>query len=630
MNDVVGPGSATSQAGASDHSPIFENCCNLPTRPSGTKEAPDDAERKHTLQTHRAPHSTTRKDDLLIKPQVERRRLPQYTDILNDIQQVNTNNPLAVSWSIDPYEGDPEMAVHYIESFFTNVNDSLYHIFPHARFILWVKSGQTKSAKDKMLLYSMMALGSIFSDRSDRAAALMQYSRIAHFAIQNSQHTLSLQLAQSHLIMSLWYYATGSMGGCWDSIGAAGRVVSGLRYNLESGGIVIDQNQICDYGMHPQALMECRRRTYWASYILDVGFDLTLRTLFYLSNNVQRLSTLFTTSSTFIPSESSLIRFPCREEIFEAQQYATAPYFQSILQETTGKSADDRSSLAPMAYLIEILTIWGDVSSGISRLSQISSGNYPSIAENLHTDIMRRTDEWTQTLPQHLTFSATNMERASQMKNADVFISIHMIHHATLMKLFRHARYQSMRYEVLVQYIHRARYHAVEILRMASASFKQIEESQMSRSNADPLFRTTILNPFLPYVILSAIDVLSAVGMMSELSDLVTFVRGSLALVEHFGRRWDSSLDIVNVIEKRLNTLTDCLSDGRRFQGKLCFQALSPTLEAKVRMGTPFHFHGRLSEDLFYGSMPREMLVRVICVDANFDSESGIVWLVDG
>jgi hypothetical protein len=121
-----------------------------------------------------------------------------------------------------------------------------------------------------MLLYAILALGSIFSERPDKIGALRQNYRIARFSIQKNQYTLSLQLVQSHIVMSLLYYATGSLFGSWDSIGAATRAVSGLRYNMESGGVVVDQNHACEFGLHPQALMECRRRTFWVAFILDV------------------------------------------------------------------------------------------------------------------------------------------------------------------------------------------------------------------------------------------------------------------------------------------------------------------------------------------------------------------------
>ena len=161
--------------------------------------------------------------------------------------------------------------MHYVESYMAHVNDGLYHIFPSARFVLWLKSCPSKSTEDKMLLYAMMALGAVFSARPDRLMALRRYSRVARFAAMKSQYALSLQLAQSHLILGILYYATGSLVGSWDSIGAAARVVSGLRYNVEAGGVIVDQSQISSYGLHVQALIECRRRTFWVAFILEVS-----------------------------------------------------------------------------------------------------------------------------------------------------------------------------------------------------------------------------------------------------------------------------------------------------------------------------------------------------------------------
>lgn len=230
-----------------------------------------DAERVYRSRMYRVPRPFAAGDDTSTRASEHTEMLrPEHSDIFGDLSNINADDPLAGSWNVDPYDSDPEMTVHYVESYFTSVNE-LYHIFPHARFVLWLKSCHTKSAEDKMLLYSMMALGSIFSDRPDRLGALRRYSRIARFAIQKSQHALSLQLVQSHLIMSLLYYATGSLVGSWDSIGAAGRAASGLRYNVESGGVIVEQNQACDYGLHPQALIECRRRTYWVAFIFDVS-----------------------------------------------------------------------------------------------------------------------------------------------------------------------------------------------------------------------------------------------------------------------------------------------------------------------------------------------------------------------
>lgn len=202
-------------------------------------------------------------------PNIENSRLPEYSEILDELNDSKLDDPMTISWYLDPYDVDPKTTMHYTECYFLHVNNGLYHMFPHGRLSLWLKSCPAKSADDKMLLYSMMALGCIFSNRPDRLAAMKKYAGIARFAINQSQHTFSLQLAQSYIIMSLWYYATGSLVRSWDSIGAAGRAVLGLRYNMESGGVA-NKNQESDYGLHPQALIECRRRTFWIAFVLDV------------------------------------------------------------------------------------------------------------------------------------------------------------------------------------------------------------------------------------------------------------------------------------------------------------------------------------------------------------------------
>ena len=248
--------------------PDIQKPTSSPTDGSYEKEA-ERAYRAHMASN--ALQVTGVNDNVIPQIELPAHRPAEYLDILEDLKDNGPEELLAKSWAIDPHEEDPEWTVHLVEKYFTYVNDGLYYIFPRSRFIMWLKSCRTKSAEDRMLLYSMMALGSLFSDQADRAGALRRYTHVARFASQKSQHVFSLQLAQTHLILSLLYYGVGSLVACWDSLGAAGRVVSALRYNLESGGVVTELNQVCDYGLHPQALVECRRRTFWVTYILDVS-----------------------------------------------------------------------------------------------------------------------------------------------------------------------------------------------------------------------------------------------------------------------------------------------------------------------------------------------------------------------
>lgn len=277
------------------------------------------------------------------------------------------------------------------------------------------------------------------------------------------------------------------------------------------------------------------------------------------------------------------------------------------------------------------MSLWGDVSLEVVRLAHVPSDTYARLAEDFHATVTRRTQEWTSQLPKHLMFSAINLEQASLAKKTDTFISIHMFYHATLMKLYRHARHQSLRPEVLVQYIHRARYHAVETLRVALAIVQHATETRSTQPGADLPARTaTPLNPFLGYMALSAVDVLSAAGLVVELADSISFIRGALALVQLLGHHWDSSLDLINAVQGRLNLMIDCGNERARTQDTTAFAVDGPSLETKVHSGAlGARAPATLNEDLFYGSMPREMLVRLMRSDDYAVSENSIVWLKD-
>ncbi|KAJ5512234.1 hypothetical protein N7463_001786 [Penicillium fimorum] len=606
--------SAASLPGTTGHSPMSEASMLTPAGQEAPYETMAEADRGLRSLSYRFPSSLSSADDTLARSSahIESTRTPEYSDILGELKDNNSDDPLAAAWHLDPYESDPEAAIHYTECYFLHVNDGLYHMFPHGRFGLWLKTEPAKSADDKMLLYSMMALGSVFSDRLDKMAAMKRYSRIARFAINRSQHTLSLQLAQSHMIMSLWYYATGSLVGSWDSIGAAGRAVFGLRYNVESGGVIVDQSQKCDYGLHPQALIECRRRTFWIAFVLD------------------RFSSLYSASSTFISSDVALLRLPCREEIYETQQYATVPYFQSFLNHIPAPTGDDRSTLSPMAFLIEIMAIWGDISLHITRLPHIPPEAYTRLAEEFHTTIIQKSNQWMNRLPDYLTFSSINLERSIRQRKADTFVSTHLFYHASLMKLYRHARYQSLRPEILGQYIHRARYHAVEILRISLTFDQYAKEINPSRYNTETSTSLTLLNPFLGYVILSAVDVLSSAGLASQLHECISYIRGALDTVHELGRYWDGSLQLATVLHRRLGLMINCLHERSVFADKLGFALDGPPLETKVHAGA-LHSHppATMGEDLFTGSMPREVLLNALRLDETLISESGIAWIRD-
>ncbi|KAI9933232.1 hypothetical protein MW887_007705 [Aspergillus wentii] len=600
--------SSTSLPGTNGQSPISDGSIVAPFAGDGAQERMDVEQSYKTRFPGLSGSSAF--DDSSKRPMDEAHVSPDYAEILMEVKDIGHENPLVNDWNTDPYEADPESTMHYIESYFTHVNGGLHYMFPKGRFFLWLKSCQTKSLSDKMLLYWMMTLGTVFSHRPDRLMALKRYSRTARYAVEHYHHGPSLQLAQSRLIMSLWYYAIGAPVECWDSVGAAVRTVCGLRYNVELGGVFVEPTRVCEYGLHPQALIECRRRTFWVAFLMD------------------RFSGFHSPSPTFISSQMILLRLPCREEIYEAQQYATVPYYQGTLDHAQTSSDDGLSSLSPMAFLVEIASLLGEVSHNIFRLSLNSSETYGRLFDEFYMTVAQRSNEWAAKLPDHLKSTVTNLETSIRAKKADTFMSIHLIHHATLMKLNRHVRYLDLPPGTVDQYVRRARHHAVEILQMSVALNRYASDYESARLAMEPTPpKTTMLNPFLGYVILSAVDVVSAGGLIGDLPESISLIKGSLDPVRDLGRIWDGALSVVSLIETRVDAMVEYLNHRANFEDKIGFTMDSPSLDRQVSAGVSKYRPrqpGSEDEDLMYG-LPRDRFFRALGVDLAF-SEDHILW----
>lgn len=175
------------------------------------------------------------------------------------------------NWGNDPYEVDADITMHYIETYFVHINAATYRIFPRQLFLRWLKGKTTKSPDDLMILYTMLAMGSVFSFRAERKHEGSLFSKIARYAVEKNHGNYSIQLVQSRLLLAFYHFAAGESHKAWDYGGMGFRVASGLKLNLEEGVTDIRDDDVMDYGLNRHALAECRRRTFWSAYMMDVS-----------------------------------------------------------------------------------------------------------------------------------------------------------------------------------------------------------------------------------------------------------------------------------------------------------------------------------------------------------------------
>lgn len=299
------------------------------------------------------------------------------------------------------------------------------------------------------------------------------------------------------------------------------------------------------------------------------------------------------------------------------------PYYQNFLNNAP-LSDDTLSAVSPMAFCIEIASLWGEVVQHVFRLPHVPAESYNALFDEFHIAVVRRLGEWTSKLPSELIFTAGNLERSIRARNANTFVSIHLLYHATLMKLNRHARHQHLRTLAVNQFIHRARHHAVEILRISAALIRYVSEYESLRSAAEPAtLMSLILNPYLGYVIVSAVDVLSSIGLMTDMPECVNLIKSGLDTVCELARFWDSSLFLVSLIETRMGVMVDCLRYRPRLEGKVAFAVDGPSLDSQVSTSMlKDRPPGTLGEDLLFGGLPPDRLFSALGLDdASFSEE---------
>lgn len=320
------------------------------------------------------------------------------------------------------------------------------------------------------------------------------------------------------------------------------------------------------------------------------------------------------------------------DETFEAQQYATVPYFQSLLNDMS--VAPDEESVSPISYWIEIVSHWGDVVQHVLRLPHIPTHSYNKIFDEFYTSTTRHLESWVAKLPVGLSFTTGNLERSVRMRKVDTFVSVHLLYHATLMKLNRHARYESLPSDAANQCVHRARHHAVEILRICAA----LREYEPLHPVPDPGHLTlapSVLNPFILYIIVSAVDVLSAFGLMTDLNECVHLIKSGRDTARMLCRFWDSSLPLVSLVDSRMSSMVGCLQCPSRLQGKAVFAMDCASLDSRVvssfLTGHPSRpMFAEMAEDLMYGGLPKERLLSALGVeDASLAEEGHVLWIKD-
>lgn len=471
--------------------------------------------------------------------------------VADDPRRDSYQDHLAIQWEQDPYETDPMLTTHLLDLYFLHAGRATYGMFPRRPFIAWVKSSHEKSQDHLMLLYTILAMGSLFSSDPDKRTLGKRFAAVASYAAEKRFGRFTLQLCQSRLLLALYLFARGKSQEAWDFCGAGLRAISALKLNTEEGvNELAESTPDPDFSFDRRTFEECCRRTFWFGLLMDVSYDVTSATPPSDLIQQQRYNGFFGGTLFVISIEDTYVRLPCPDDMYEASTPSDAPYFD---EELLSGQISTQPRLGQMAYLCLISTLWGDVLTFTGRAARRPASGYERHYEAFYAKMYDKLDAWYAMLPPELQHCAANLDRAMIEGYAGTFVSLHALYHAAIIRLNRHVRVGAMATERIRRNVDHSFRHASNFLSMMhSLSPVSRQQRLPATASAEFLFST----PFPGYALMLSIDVLTSAGTFSTLPHLIETIRTAISSIDELAGFWASARAQHKALSGRLKRLT--------------------------------------------------------------------------
>lgn len=452
-----------------------------------------------------------------------------------------------LSWEEDPYAVDSEATLHLVDLYFTHVNSATYCLWPRRSFRRWVEESAAKCQLERMVLYAMLAMGSIFADNSF-AGFGKTCGAIASEALATRTGRFNLAIVHTRLILALYTFAKGHYGAAWDHSGLALRASTSTYLRLNTNGGCEDSAESqshanVEYWLNLPQLAECKRRTFWSCFLMDRFCRGT---------------------HCVIGPPDVFLQLPCTEEVYERGGTSDAPYYNNGIIDPAKTILTPSSPVSPMAWLVLVTAIWGDVLNFNYRAVFRPAASYRDIYETFYADIYNAMQGWSSRLPLHLQYSRANLDTSIREGYAGTFVSMHTLHHFTLMKLNRYVRHSIMM-DLIPRNIRAAHFHGNSVLSILT-DLRGARREFVDAGSGQPS-QFVLSTSFPGYAAMSAIDVIGAGGLDSNLATTLDFIEGGVRCLSELSQFWTSAKDQLKDSEKRFYQIQAIVSRPIKARG---------------------------------------------------------------
>ena len=474
----------------------------------------------------------------------------------------------------DPFMTDSASTMHFVYHFFVNIPETTLHVIPRNGFVEWMTHCKAKSSDEMSLLYAVLALGTLYSQRSDRDACLQSFKRIAEAGVHNLRHVFTLQYVHLNLLLSALHVFLGETAEARLRSSSALRAAYGMRLNMEhASGVAVQEVPY----LEPQTVPECRRRTFWAVFAHESMYR------HYVGDGR--------------PAAGSLqcsLRLPCPDAQFESDLSSQMPIVHY------GDDCKDLTSCPdwnPALFTVDILAMLDDVTASASIAS--AGRDDASDPEATYWKISRRLHVWVEKL------NNTSMASKSHLRN------LYVLYHLVCMMLHRHISLAYLDSTKLARNVQAARRHAIQLLEVVHTSFTDRRGTTLPW----PLLSC----PLLGFAIHTAIDIMTAAGPMTGVLDpensqsgshlsIPDMLRIGVKVLEELSQEVIIARDMVEQVSNRVESV---LGESKR----------TPSSAQAWCIVKPMHSPYGIERDVMYG-LRKDVLINSMGLGIGIEHEN--------
>lgn len=260
----------------------------------------------------------------------------------------------------------------------------------------------------------------------------------------------------------------------------------------------------------------------------------------------QRYTSFTYGSMGFIHDVEVFVRMPSTNQSYNLGQDMQVPHFH-------GDSIREVHVSEPgsMALLVDIASIWGDVTSNAYRARTRSEVVYKDWYLKHWDGTLERMHQWEASLGPKYEYSVENTTRSLQEGYFGDYFIIHAVHCVTGLMLGRLGRFKLLDDDTIRRNVQFSFKYARRLLSIVS----MVDRATTKPYSEDMEF--ALLQPFPGYCILCACDVVSSGGERSELTLLPNNeLAQAKAVIERIASHWTTAVQHRNIIEERQKLLS--------------------------------------------------------------------------